>query len=274
MKKASLFIIVVLAVVMTSCVKEDRDHCPCYLNFAHDGFDNNEYLDDINLHVVHPMVGASDNVYRVEEMIQDISYVGVTRGEIDVYGTVGKSGMKYSGDELVIPYGMQCDPILAFYDHVMATGERALVYGTINKQFARVRIMLNMPEVNGLLAIKVTGNSCGMNMKTFEAIRGNFACLAESWENGIHSFRVPRQTDSSLMLEIWQMPESGSCDINMEGGRRLSFLEIGKIINERLEYDWNTPSLADIDIDIDYVESMVTIRVKEWNLVEMYQISI
>ena len=25
---------------------------------------------------------------------------------------------------------------------------------------------------------------------------------------------------------------------------------------------------------IDYVESMVTIRVKEWNLVEMYQISI
>ena len=263
-----------LAFVLTSCVKENRDHCPCYLNFAHAGFDNNDYLDDINLHVVHPKVGDSDNIYRVEEMIKDECYVGVTKGEIDVYGTVGKTGMQYSGDELIIPYGLQCDPILAFYDHVMATGERALVYGTINKQYARVRIMLKMPDVDGLLAIKVKGNTCGMNMKTFQAIRGDFACLAESWENGIHSFRVPRQTDNSLLLEIWQMPESGSCDINMEGGRKLSFLEIGKVINDRLEYDWNTPSLADIDIDIDYVASMITIRVKEWDIVEMYQINI
>lgn len=274
MKKASVLLSAVLTIVFTSCVKENRDDCPCYLNFAHEGFDNNGYLDDINLHVVHPEVVPSDNVYRVEEMIQDISFVEVTKGEIDVYGTVGKAGMKYSGDELLIPYGMQCDPILAFYDDVSAIGERALVYGSIDKQFARVRIMLKMPEVDGLLAIKVTGNSCGMNMKTFKAVRGEFACIAECWENGIHSFRIPRQTDSSLLLEIWQVPESGSCDINMDGGRKLSFLEIGKIINERLEYDWNTPSLADIDIDIDYVESMVTIRVQEWNLVEMYKINV
>ena len=265
-----------VAVLMaSSCVKESRINCPCYLNFAHAGFDNNGYIDDICLYVVDEKSRETSEIYRVEELILDKADVGVTRGDVDVYGLVGLSGMKVNNyTNLMIPFGHQCDPLLAFYDAVPAYGERAPVYGRINKQYAKVRITLNMPEVEGMLAAKAIGNVNGVNMQTMAALRGDFACIAESWENGLHVFRIPRQLDNSLRLEIWQLPESGSCDINMEGGRKLSFLEIGKIINDRLEYDWNAESLADIDLDIDYVAGMITVRVREWDRVEMYSIDI
>lgn len=255
----------VAVIMMVSCVKESRDKCPCYLNFAHDGFDNNGYLDDICLYVVNKKADNSTDTYRVEELIHDVCDVGVKRGDIDVYGLVGLSSMTIeNSNDLIIPYGMQCDPLLAFYDDVQAYGERALVFGRINKQYAKVRVTLNIPDVEGVLAVKVTGNSCGMNMQTMAGIRGDFACLAESWENDLHVFKIPRQLDNTLRLEIWQAPDSGSCDIDMGGGRMLSFIEIGKIINDRLEYDWNAESLSDIDLSIDYVISTITVTIRDW----------
>lgn len=275
MKKFVYNMCLAVAVLMlSSCVKESRDNCPCYLNFAHEGFDNNGYLDDICLHVVNGGSVESQNIYRVEEMIHDICDVGVRRGYIDVYGIVGMSAMNINQKRLTIPLGKQCDPIWAFYDDVAAWGERALVYGKINKQHAKVRINLNMPSVSGFLAVKVIGNTCGMDMQTMEAIRGEFVCLAENWESGLHVFRVPRQVDNSLLLEIWQVPASNSFDINMTGGRKLSFLEIGMIISDRLGYNWNEESLRDIDINIDYVKSMITIKVQGWIKEEMYSIDI
>lgn len=276
MKKIVYNMCLAVAVLMTlsSCVKESRDNCPCYLNFAHEGFDNNGYLDDIYLHVVNGDILESQETYRVEEMIYDICDIAVKKGDIDVYGLVGLSAMNISHNRLIIPLGKQCDPIWAFYDEVSAWGERAPVYGKINKQHAKVRIALNMPSVNGLLAVKVIGNTCGMNMQTMEAIRGEFACLAENWESSLHIFRVPRQVDNSLLLEIWQVPVSNSFDINMTGGRKLSSLEIGKFISDRLKYKWNEESLRDIDINIDYVKSTITISVQGWIREEMYTIDI
>lgn len=276
MKKIINILFVAFAIFSSaSCVKESREHCPCYLNFAHDGFCNNGYLDNLSLYVVEEGGRSSMKTYRVEDMITDDCFVEVKRGDLNVYGLVGLSTMVHHDEHfLTIPYGQQCDSIMSFYDRVAAHGERAKVYGAINKLYARVKMTIKFPDVEGKVVVKVVGNTCGLDMRTTKGLKGPFMCLAEHLGHGLHTFRVPRQSDNSLILEIWEVPADSSADTELEEGRKLSFLNLGEMVTEKLEYDWNEEYLADIDLDVDFVKSIVTISIKDWDRVEIFDMDI
>lgn len=276
MKKIKYILFAVLSVIfISSCVKENRINCPCYLLFAHDGFDNNEYFGDINLFIYEDGHKLDDSVYDIVEMIEDKCDIPVKRGYHDVCGV---GGIKYMDIDrtysLRIPYGYQCDPIYAFHDDVTAQGERALVFGTIHKQYATVYLNVNITADNEA-AVKVIGNTSGLDIRTMEPLDGEFCCLVKKDLDGYFSFRVPRQRNSSLDIEVWDTPVGSNPSIStMIGCSKLTSLNIGSIISDRLQYDWNASSLPDIYIDVDFVRSMMTITIKEWGIDEVLTLDV
>lgn len=72
----------------------------------------------------------------------------------------------------------------------------------------------------------------------------------------LFEFVVPRQKDSSLMLEL------------IQDGRLLCSFELGKDL-VAAGMDWNKPSLEDMEVCIQYCESGFMVTVKNWVQVEI-----
>lgn len=276
MNKYFVILLSVLTVTFfSSCVKESRENCPCYLLFAHEGFDANGYEGDINLLVFENSSKTNDDVYDIGDMVEDRCDIAVKKGFPDVCGVGGLEFMDLHGIyDLVIPYGYQCDPIYAFHDDVVAQGERALVFGEVNKQHANVFLDVNIISDEEVV-VKVVGNTNGLDIRTMEPLEGYFGYVSTRNEEGIHVFRLPRQRDSNLDIEIWNVPEGyRPSDHSMTGCTKLTSLNIGSLIVDKLKYDWKADSLSDIYIDVDFIKSTVTFRIKEWNIVEIFSIDV
>lgn len=265
--RRTLKIIAIFAItfLFSSCVKESRDECPCYLFFGHKGFVTNGYSEDMTLHVFNGSRLCLDQTESVPDLVNDDCEVGVERGNLDVSGLGGIDAMELRDRQLLIHEGNQCDPVYSFTDQVETYRERALVYGEITKQYALITLDIIIPSSVSNPEYRITGNSVGFDIFSMDPVEGDFSCIA-ALTDGRYSFRVPRQSDDALKLEIW------SSESNV-GTKKVGSVFLGYYI-KKLGYDWTAPSLTDIDLRIDLVSSTITISIRDWNIVEMYTIDI
>lgn len=258
-----------------SCVKESRDGCPCYLYFAHSGFDANGYNKAMRLCVFEEDNEVFRKEYMVEQLITDDAEVGIPKGMANVCGMGGVSQMmlkdKYS---LLVPYGKDADPLYAFSDKVFATSERAKVFGRIHKQHCHVTVDLKADEsMQGSYAVRVKGNSKGMDIRDFTPIEGEFSYVPSNAEKGKFQFNLPRQIDNSLTLEIYgstaPVPVDGSIPSSYE---YYNTFDIGKYLIDEMGYDWAAESLNDVSITIDYARCEIILKVNDWTLVKLFTV--
>ena len=223
-------------VALVSCsVKEDRGDCPpCWLTVEAD-----------NTVSVNGWFGTR-SLFKVNGGFIDKK---VPRGLVDVVANIGSFSA---------PEGQQMDSLFARRIPVDTDGESAFARVTLCKNFATIELDFKDEDdgrtVYDLLA---TGTVSGADARTLEPVN-----VPEPVTDGRgYAFRVPRQKDESLRLEL------------SNNGSPVETIDLGYLI-AKTGFDWKAESLGDIAILCDLPAHTFTITVKDWDGPVTFEITI
>lgn len=228
-------------VALVSCsVKEDRGDCPCWLTVeAEKSISISGWFGQTNLFKDHE--GGF-----VEKT--------VPRGIVDIVARHGT---------LTAAEGSQMDSLFAQRVWVNTDAEFAGHTVKLNKNFATIELDFKDEDdgrtVYDLLA---TGTVSGVDARTLEPVEGPFSFVPEPVTDGRgYAFRVPRQKDESLRLEL------------SYNGSPVETIDLGYLI-AKTGFDWKAESLGDIAILCDLPAHTFTITVKDWDGPVIFNITI
>ena len=254
MKRLAFIITIAASLLAASCsVKEDRSNTPCwlyvYMNNAAD-FSEDAFL-----------AGWGDTGLLYSETVPladrpEHYKTPVPKGFITSSALLNATSSRISGDNVVIPYGQECDRYFAsMHDNVNCTGERGRDDLEIHKEHAMLYFK-GASTATGVMSFRIYGTVKGMSLRSLEPLAGEFSAYAHKNENGWMEVCLPRQKDDDLMLEV-----------QLDGAPYMN-VAIGDLI-ARTEYSWTNPDLDDIYLQVtigqDTGEATISISVSEWN---------
>ena len=235
------------ALVLSSCsVKSDRTECPALLFLSVLGGEDEKVFVNI--------AGEDYESLMHIEKSKGVAVAGVDlkKGRFRISAHSG-GFVKSPG---IIDLGEEMPQLYAYAESVECTSDVTEVLARLDKQFCRLKIKVIGLECDAQLR----GNVCGMDLWDLSPISGLFYVRKEALMSGqdarLFEFVVPRQKDSSLMLEL------------IQDGRLLCSFELGKDL-VAAGMDWNKPSLEDMEVCIQYCESGFMVTVKNWVQVEI-----
>ncbi len=239
----------------TGCsIKEDRSACPCALILDFGGVDRDR-SDSLSLAILSP------DGFLYHDIVRSDSYgslyrVDVPKGELLISAFGGESGeespfgaISQINSSMDIPYGEECPEVNSFYLHTFFGDETVTVPVILHKNYCMLSVTMAYEEVKPL-GIAIVGDVCGYDPDG-APVTGDF--LFEPYaDGGIFHVSIPRQTDSSLKLNIFDEDEI------------LREFAVGEYIAES-GFDWTAEDLGDVDIEIDYAVTRLTVRVNGWS---------
>lgn len=237
-----------------SCIKEEREECPCRLIVDLANVDSASVSSvDIVLADDEGFVYMGERMadsYLADEIIlvpRDELYLNVSYGADDMMSAAG----------LRIPDGEACPPVY-LYSALIDASESEFVRKEVSmrKCHCVMKIYLEGDEFPFEMSIK--GGVCGYDALGFP-LSGAFNCLPEWIEGSVYSVTLPRQKDASLLLEI------------NDGTDVLKTFALGEYI-KACGYDWTDADLKDLTVGIDYARTQIIISVQGWD--EVYEFDI
>ena len=262
MKQHMTHIAMLLAVTLAACscsVREDRADCPCWLKVFIEPF---------------PKDGAVISAYSAakvfSERVSAEQYGGcfetsVPRAFLGVSCHNSPESMMVSGSLVTIPEGEQCDSLYAHHAVVDCTGEEATDRARLCKQFATVYLTFENPDDADRCpyGIRISGTIDGIDMQSFTPHEGAFRYTPAEQKPFFYCFRLPRQKDDALILELY----------SREDGTLVDSLSLGEHIRES-GFDWQAESLDDIVITVNLSKAEVEISVSGWDADKVYDVTI
>ena len=254
---AFLLVLAVMMLIPACSVKEDRDACPCVLEL------DLAVPDSVDAGSVEIMLTSSDG-WSLSDTV-DVFASGnrysapVPRTDLHVRAWAGTGGMA-SEYGLQIPLGKSCPRVYMHDSDVHAEGETVHETAVLRKNHCVMTLMteggLRLPS-----EMILRGNVAGYDEKG-QPLAGNFELMLEDKRaDAVYEAVLPRQTDSSLMLEI---------DEGKDGCKAFA---LGHYIVSS-GYDWNAPDLDDITIVLDYALTEIRIVINGWESVYRYEVEI
>lgn len=252
-KKTYVGLMLLLSVLLSSAacsVKEQRDDCPCRLVL--------DFTDVDTLALASLRVSVSDAagpVYERSSASGDFCPefgISVPRCEIDVNVYSGEEDCFDPGKGIVIPYGEDCPHIFMYSSSVDARCESVRDTVRMRKNHCIMDLYMDKEEDSAYeLCLKGKVSGYGPDGRP---VAGDFS-FCPSADKG-HAYRacLPRQLDSSLMLEI------------DDGSEVLKTFALGEYIAAG-GYDWDAPDLEDLTVHIDWAMTAVTLTVSGWDWV-------
>ena len=243
-----------------SCsIKEDRSECPCWLKVFIDPF---------------PASGAVISAWNGSPVFLDMVEEGdwtdfyeatVPRGFLGVTCFRHIPSLDFRDGVILIGCGHEADSLYAHHATVDCTGETAIDRASLHKQFSTVYMSFKDTGDGEDFPydVKIRGGVDGMDMSTLEPHPGEFLFAPQEVAPLRWQFRVPRQKDSSLMLDLYRKGDGGLADS----------LPLGLYIAES-GFDWEAESLEDIVITVDFAKADLEVTVSEWNADTVYDITI
>lgn len=258
------FIIAALLFIgLQACtVIENREPCPGTLIV--DIADIRERLGDGSLRVD---VISDDEITSISRFA-DVSQADTMRFFIPkkVYTVCAAAGQKnttfaFPGMALGAS-GRQSDSIYAFSNSVNVNGEITDFDAEFHKQFATVRIINSFAtgEEDPFDGMSLTVRSmyCGLNYRSMAAAGNVFTYTVQPDKDYAYSFRMPRQGDDSITLEI------------VSPGLQHS-VPIGRFLSE-MGYNFNAEELQDVTVGVDLVSMNVRIVIEDWYTEQIFAI--
>lgn len=239
----------VLLCVCTGCsVKEDRTACPGRLLLDFSGVDAACGALDL-------LVTAPDGVILrdvvTESAFEDEYVREVPHGFLNV--NVWNCAQDYidEAEGIVIPFGKECPPVYMQSFTADTRGEMFCKEVRLHKNYCRLTLkMAGRQTVPYSLTVRGNVDGYGLDGKPR---KGRFQCIAYPDGNeGEMTVCVPRQTDSSLMLDV------------DDGYAVKRSFAIGEYIRSS-GYDWDSENLGDVTVTLDYFITNVTVIVQKWD---------
>ena len=242
----------------SSCtVKEDRTPCPSYLRLT---FADREFLMERGEPVTASLWTSAERYRDAIDTSQMEPYWerAVVKDEYLLSCYTGLENAVASGRTLVLKDGNQMDSLYAFHQEVDCTGELAEAEVTLHKQFATVFVdLMKGADQMKMFTFTVQGFWNGFDMADFSPVGGPFWCKPEA-ASRLVSFRIPRQGDDSLLLDITFQ------------GERIGQFPLGSYI-KRTGYNWKSEDLQDIYIMIDIMLGQILVSVDGWESGEWFR---
>ena len=237
-----------LALALSSCIKEDRDGCPCVLVLS-----TEESVEDSRYSVYLSLE---------EETVTDSLEAGgeyrrpVPRGFLYATVALGDRETFVHGQGIVIPKGSDCPPVRLWSRPVKAVGEIVSRSAVLSKEYCLVRMKLEPP--GGNLEFLVRGGISGFDLDG-NPVEGEFECVPRDAGGGFLEFRLPRQRDKSLLMDV------------SSGGVLLRTFALGEILF-RAGYSWKDRDLKDISMEVSCSASVFLTDFSVWENVENREI--
>jgi len=241
----------VLVLVVCSCsIKEDRRDCPCYLEI-----ELSELAPELCPEVCLSIEGEGGFSYSrlltAEDYGSSIT-VKVPRTGVGVQAYYGAEAEGDSGRaDLSIPLGEECPPLLLHYAYVDTSQDVARDTLRLHKDYCLLDIMMLSKNGEYPFSIAILGRVDGYE-DDGRPHSGRFDVRDMTENEGSFFVRIPRQTDSSLILEVY------------DDGDVLRRFALGEYIASS-GYDWSAPDLKDIKVKVDYSRLSITVSVGSWS---------
>ena len=256
MMNMKIMLSALLIVAAVGCsVKEDRTVCPCVMSLDFSGVDT-AVIKSVNLLVLDADgIVFSDCV--LADAFDDRYERNVPQGLLQVCLWYGDGGMKEKDCLLRIPYGVECPPV--YLDSFVADTRTESFYKQVGLYKNHCRLTVEMPDRSELpYSLTFKGGVDGYDMNGCPS-NGDFSCVAFPMDEGVAQVLLPRQTDSSLMLEV------------DDQAPHLKTFAIGEYLAAG-GYDWTVADLADVTVVLDYSMTVVSISVAGWDKEEEYKV--
>lgn len=239
---------------LSSCVKESREACPCFLDLL---------LREPGTAAIESRITTmgrtASRMFHVKDTQPQDGVEAVTlevpKGEaVSLCAVKGNTYMQDESGVLTIPQGEESSQVFAWRDMVVCEGESAADTVRWAKQFARLRMEMVGTEPFGDVSLRVKGSWSGTDLFTLSPVRGQYDVPARKMPDGRFEVRLPRQGDDTLMLQMYaegmDAPETE--------------FPLGRIIAAS-GFDWAAESLADIDVVVDYSDTEISVAVvSDW----------
>ena len=256
MRKIVLLMLALVSVAACS-VKEDRSDCPARLILDFKDVDTADFK-SLNLLVTH----AGENVFSdivsaddfAEDYVRDVPHGSL---RVNVWASYGDRVDHEHG--VVIPYGCECPPI--YMHSFIADTEGELWRETVRLRKNHCRLTVMMDGVEKIpYSLTFKGNVDGYRLDGLPS-SGDFSCVAYPSGTSESQALLPRQTDSSLLMEV------------DDGTSVTKTFAIGEYISSS-GYDWTAADLEDMTIVLDYYITFIKITIREWDREYVYNITL
>lgn len=254
-----MIVLLMLALVsVASCsVKEDRSDCPARLILDFKDVDTAVFK-SLNLLVTHEGETVFSDSVGADDFTKD--YVrDVPHGSLRVNVWAGDGDRVVHEHGVVIPYGCECPPIYMHSFIADTEGELWRETVCLKKNHCRLTVMMEgVEKIPYSLTFK--GNVDGYRLDG-QPSSGDFSCVAYPAGTRESQALLPRQTDSSLLMEV------------DDGTSVIKTFAIGEYIASS-GYDWTSGNLEDVTIVLDYYITYVKITIQEWDKEYVYNITL
>ncbi|MCQ2174326.1 MAG: hypothetical protein MJY61_04245 [Bacteroidales bacterium] len=242
MKHPLLIIVAVVLIPVACSVKENRMDCPCTLDVSVTG--GNESI--VTLSMWNPELRHSCDISVGDGW--DRHLISVPRGQFRLSACSGLRHDMPGNGILLLKRGEEMDELFAGVENLLALKDSAECSVTLHKQYAQIGMkLLCLRSVELPDSIVVRGNVDGMKLTEMKPHNGDFEVKLHTVLGEFCRVCVPRQTDSSLELEVGD----------------LGTVPLGEYIADS-GYDWSREDLPDMEIVIDLLENKIEIKAEDW----------
>lgn len=251
-----------------SIVLEDRSTCPSYLFFdITNGARFNPYDQVYTTVQRHPAGGLlGSGTASLGDIRDRVFYYEIRKTEaVRGYGVLGTDGcVMQKGSEWVVPIGQQFDPLFRFSYTAAVRSESFTVPVEMVKEYAQVTVQFVGAETFSAAGgrfpfeVAVTGGTCGVDALTGLPVRGPFEYRPAETTMGRFEFRLPRQGDHDLFLELY-----GKEGLHEQTGH-VSTFDLYTILEKDGGVSWEDRNLPDAYVEINFQEKSVNVSVSPW----------
>lgn len=257
----SFIAIPLLIITCLSCsVKEDRTICPCILTIHYSGTETIDSEENISTRIdIAEIQGTKETIVDTLPVYESTHRIDVSRGSATILSAAPISAISQTAyvpeDRWIeIREGHPCPRIWTSCVKVNTDSDSAEAEAVLHKNYCCLNIMLTGSGTSDFI-LKIRGNISGYDLNGNPA-KGKFVAPAEENINELsgqvyNTVCVPRQVDNSLKLDIISNDDTA-----------ITFA-IGNYI-EASGYDWTSPDLKDINMEIDYSRTSITFHINKW----------
>ena len=251
-----------------SLVLEDRFQCPRFMFFDLLNSESFESFERVCVSVYsYPEGLLLDKDTTTVRAIDNLEFFMAIRGEeaVSGHGLLGVESNYLDGNQnWMIPEGSQADPFFRFTYLSATEPESFTVPVELVKDHSKISVqfvgMESFVSADGKFpfTIRITANTCGMDVVTGNPVRGDFYYEPPELSIGRFEFTLPRQADHALRMELYGKPELGE----MQG--LLGVFDFWAILYEQGGITWQEKNLPDAEVTVDYKEMTVRVSVSDW----------
>lgn len=243
-----LYILAVPCMLACCTVLEDRKHCPCHvvLDFSS--------TDTTLIPSVDIRASDGNSIFFSESveagMFMPEYSVSLPRSPqyLNIYS--GHGLRLDDRGRLIVPSGCECPKVYMHSAFMDAEIEELRHVVQMHKNHCVMKIVMENEGTAGY-KLRVKGNVCGYGCDGSPA-EGDFDFVPQVSGSGQYEVVLPRQKDSSLMLEI------------DDGSEVMKKFSLGEFIAAG-GYDWTTRDLEDITVYIDWTMTTISLEVQGWD---------